>query len=113
MQHHCNYRFNKKVRIIQWIKYDNLKRTFVLKYYFKKLYIRCLLKNYKVKHRRTLLLRLKLSKYPRYSNFSQLNSRCVRTGRSHMVNRLTLLSRMQLKYFAQYGFLPSVGKFVR
>ena len=51
----------------------------------------------------------KLSKFSNYSKITQQKSRCSITGRSHMVFRSSLLSRMQLRKYGRNGYLPHLG----
>lgn len=98
--------FNKKVRVINLLKIEKLKRTMFIKWYFKKLMLRSVFKVKRMKRYQKSFIIFKMSFFPRYSLITQMNTRCFRTGRSHMPFRYALLARMQLRIFAKQGLLP-------
>ena len=55
-------------------------------------------------------LREKLQALPRDSSPVRVRSRCVITGRSRGVYSFCRLSRMKLREFASFGFLPGITR---
>lgn len=98
--------FNKKVRIINLIKIEKLKRLLFIKFYFKKLLLRSVASNLKLKRKQRMFIVFKLSLFPRYSNITQHTTRCFKTGRSHMPFRFALLSRMHIRMYYKIGLMP-------
>jgi ribosomal protein S14 len=104
--------FNKKVRVINILKIEKLKRTMFMKWYFKKIFLRSVYSNLKLKPKQRMYAIFRLSLFPRFSNITQYNTRCFRTGRSNMPFRFSLLARMQIRIFAKYGLLPHISNAV-
>lgn len=104
--------FNDKIRAINLIRVERLKRLLFIKYYLKKLLLRSILSNSKVNKKQKAYTSFKLSFFPRYSVITQQNTRCFRTGRTSMPFRFCLLSRMHLKLFCGLGLLPHTHKSV-
>ena len=44
------------------------------------------------------------------SSLTRIKNRCILTGRSRSIYRFFKLSRLQLRKWASYGFLPGVAK---
>ncbi len=44
------------------------------------------------------------------SSLTRIKNRCIMTGRSRSIYRFFKLSRLQLRKWASYGFLPGVSK---
>lgn len=114
--------FRKKLMCLDWIRGEQLKRFIFIKFYLKKQLLKSLLtyskkryliskkskKNIKIRGFRGYI-QYKLSKFSNYSKITQQKSRCAVTGRSHMVFRSSLLSRMQIRKYGRDGFLPHLG----
>lgn len=101
--------FNKKVRILNLLKIEKLKRKFFIKAYFKKLLLRAVASNLRLKRKQRMVVTFKLSFFHRYSHITQHNTRCFKTGRSHMPFRFALLSRMHIRIYMKLGLLPHVS----
>lgn len=102
--------FNKKVRALNLLKVERLKRLLFIKWYSKKILLRSVFSNIKLTPQQRMYVIFKLSLFSRYSNIIQHNTRCFKTGRSHMSFRFSLLCRMHIKLNAKLGYLPHVGK---
>lgn len=100
--------FNRKVRVLNLLKIEKLKRTLFIRWYFKKLLLRSVASNLHLKKKNRVYIIFKLSFFPRYSNITQHNTRCFKTGRSHMPFRFSLLSRMHIRLYMKFGLLPHV-----
>ncbi len=101
--------FNKKVRVLNLLKIEKLKRILFIKWYFKKLLLRSVASNLRLKKKQRISVIFKLSLFPRYSNITQHKTRCFKTGRSHMPFRFALLARMHIRIHYKLGLLPHVG----
>lgn len=101
--------FNRKVRILNLLKIERLKRLMFIKFYFKKLLLRSVASNLRLNRKQRMFIVFKLSLFPRYSNITQQNTRCFRTGRSHMPFRFALLARMRIRMYYKLGLLPHVN----
>jgi ribosomal protein S14 len=104
--------FNKKVRVLNLIRIEKLKRVLFIKWYFKKLLLRSVFANSKLKKKHRMYVIFKLSLFPRYSNITQHKTRCFKTGRTHMPFRFALLARMHIRLYTKLGLLPHVGNAV-
>jgi len=93
-------------RAEQWIALDKLKRKFFLKHEMKKFILKSILKNSKLPLTyRYLSFYIKIQT-PRWSNFSQITNRCVKTGRSMSVTKYARYSRFVLRTEIYNGNLP-------
>lgn len=56
-------------------------------------------------------LQTKFIEFPLKSSPTQIKNKCILTGRSGSIHRLFKMSRLQLRKWASYGFLPGVSKY--
>lgn len=81
----------------KWVKVDIYKRKIFLKFFFKKCFIKSLSRTKKSSVSRRYLVNIALTRLPRVSTRTYINSRCVISGRVWGVNSKVGLSRFELR----------------
>ena len=93
-------------------KKKNIKqRLYFQKFEKKRLIIKSVTQNLHLKTRFRWFIQTKFLEFPLKSSLTQIKNKCIVTGRSRSIHRLFKLSRLQLRKYASFGFLPGVFKY--
>lgn len=76
----------------------------------KRLILKSITQNLHLKKMLRWSLQTKFLTFPLKSSLTHIKNKCILTGRSRSIHRLFKMSRLQLRKWASYGFLPGVSK---
>ena len=77
----------------------------------KRLIIKSVTQNLHFRTKVRWFVQSKFLEFPSKSSLTQIKNKCIVTNRSRSIHRLFKLSRLQLRKYASYGFLPGVTKY--
>lgn len=89
----------------------NINQRYLFKdYEQKRLILKSISQNLKINQRIRWKTQFKFFTIPFNSSVTRVKNRCILTGRARSVFRLVKLSRIQLRKWASFGFLPGLAK---